>query len=51
MPVANPRMKLIVNNLPKNLVRRSHSGLRERIQKVCIRATTSDSPIVIGTKK
>ncbi len=50
MPVATPIAKLISRSLPKNLVSRSHRSLPVRTQKVCIRATSGDRPIVRGTK-
>ncbi len=50
MPVATPMAKLISRSLPKNLVSRSHFWSPVRTQKVCIRATRGDSPMVSGTK-
>lgn len=51
MPVTMPIAKLIRKSFPKNLVRRSHFSSRVRNQIVCMIATSSDMPIVIGTKR
>jgi hypothetical protein len=50
MPVATPMAKLIRNSLPKNRVRRYHSGRPVATHTVCITAISGARPMVRGTK-
>ena len=50
MPVTTPTAKLIRKSLPKNFVSRSQTGSFLISQVVCRHATSSDNPIVSGTK-
>ena len=51
MPVTTPMAKLMRKSLPQNFVRRLYVSLPVRTHRVCMMATSTDSPSVRGTKK
>ncbi len=50
IPVTTPMAKLMRKSVPQNLVMRLYLGSEVRYQNVCMMATSTDSPIVNGTK-
>ena len=51
MPVTTPMAKLMRKIFPQNFVMARYLALPVRYQAVCIRATSTESPSVIGTKR